>query len=376
MLLTTSENRKSIIKYLQNIDEDSFIEEFVIPFFTSFGFQVYRINSHGGGEHGKDIILSRYLPHFLDTEYVAVQAKAETVNTSNVDKIAQQINRSLQVSFPSKSGHGSILPNYAIFVNAKRHTNDANTEFPNLIKSPQYVRILTQENVCDLIISYGIGPEELISRLSQADSQSMSQDDKTVYDALMNDPSSIDCLLDHQLPLLRHRISRRLQEMVIDAIYYRWKADTSWSGTVKPMKWFDTYFDFFTERQYSYFLDIFKEFTSSTRSIEASSNTRSVIKKISPQMWATQSKAFIYENARTSIDIRGKDKDLVREKLLELKKLDLVSDKKLKTLMCKTIKLLNLSRGDDKYTDIYDGIQNTVYPELAERRRHRTKSRG
>ena len=93
-------------------------------------------------------------------------------------------------------------------------------------------------------------------------------------------------------------------------------------------------------------------------------------------MWATQSKAFIYENARTSIDIRGKDKDLVREKLLELKKLDLVSDKKLKTLMCKTIKLLNLSRGDDKYTDIYDGIQNTVYPELAERRRHRTKSRG
>jgi hypothetical protein len=51
MLLKTPENRNSIIRYLKRINEDSFIEEFVFPFFTSFGFQVYRINSHGPGEH-------------------------------------------------------------------------------------------------------------------------------------------------------------------------------------------------------------------------------------------------------------------------------------------------------------------------------------
>ena len=158
MLLKTPENRNSIIRYLKRIDEDSFIEEFVFPFFTSFGFQVYRINYHGPGEHGKDIILSRYLPYFLDTEYVAVQAKAETVNASNVDKFARQVNRSLKVSFPSKSGQGNLLPNSAIFINARRHTNDANVEFPELIDNPQYVRILSQENVCDLIMNYGIGP--------------------------------------------------------------------------------------------------------------------------------------------------------------------------------------------------------------------------
>ena len=90
-------------------------------------------------------------------------------------------------------------------------------------------------------------------------------------------------------------------------------------------------------------------------------------------MWAIQPKAFIYESARASIDISSKDKDLVREILLELKKSDLVSDEKLKTLMSKTIKLLNLDRGDDKYTEIYDDVQNTVYPELAEKRRSRIR---
>lgn len=371
MLLKTPENRNSIIRYLKRIDEDSFIEEFVFPFFTSFGFQVYRINSHGPGEHGKDIILSRYLPYFLDTEYVAVQAKAETVNASNVDKFARQVNRSLKVSFPSKSGQGNLLPNSAIFINARRHTNDANVEFPELIDNPQYVRILSQENVCDLIMNYGIGPEKLISKLSQADSESMSQDDKTVYTALMNEPNSIDHLLDHQLPLIRHKISRRLQEMVIDAINHRWKEDSSWSGTVKPMKWFDMYFDFFTERQYPYFLDIFKELTSSSKSYDAEYYTQSVVRKTSPQMWATQAKEFIYESAEASINIGSMNKDIALNKLQELYSSDLVSEQKLKALMRRTIKLLKLSRRDDEYSELYDKISKTLYPER--KRKSRTK---
>lgn len=56
MLLNTPENRLAITDYLENVGEDSFIEEFIIPFFSSNGYYLYRINSHGAGEHGKDII--------------------------------------------------------------------------------------------------------------------------------------------------------------------------------------------------------------------------------------------------------------------------------------------------------------------------------
>lgn len=342
-----------------------------MPFFTSFGFQVYRINSHGPGEHGKDIIFSRYLPHLLDSEYIAVQAKAEPIKASNVSNFAQQINRSLKVSFPSKSGQGNLIPNSAIFVNARSHTNEANIEFPELIESPQYVRILSQENVCDLILNYGIGPETLISKLSHADSANMSHEDKEVYTALMNEPNATDHLLDHQLPLLRYKISRRLQEIVIDAINHRWKKDPSWAGTDKPMKWFDTYFDFFTERQYPYLTDVFKELTSSTVSFEAEPYTSSVVRKITPEMLASQAKGFIYACAEVSVNVGSRNKKITLDKLQELRDSSLVSDLELKSIMVKIIKLLNLRLEDDDYQELYEEIYQIVYPDLSQRRRTR-----
>ncbi len=47
MILKLPENHKMIIDYLNKVDEDTFIDEIVIPFFGSQGYQVYRINSHG-----------------------------------------------------------------------------------------------------------------------------------------------------------------------------------------------------------------------------------------------------------------------------------------------------------------------------------------
>jgi len=87
MILTLPENRKKIVEYLDNISEDDFIEEFIIPFFGSHGYQVYRINTHGPGEHGKDIIFCRYVPIFFESEFIAVQAKAERVKSSNVTSV-------------------------------------------------------------------------------------------------------------------------------------------------------------------------------------------------------------------------------------------------------------------------------------------------
>lgn len=365
MLLKIPENRIAITEYLEQVDEDTFIDEFVVPFFTSFGFQVYRINTHGGGEHGKDIIFSRYVSLFLDTEYVAVQAKAQPANASNVSNFASQLDRALKVPFPSKSGQGDLLPNYAVFINARRHTNEANEEFPKLLDKPQYVRILSQENVCDLIMNSGIGPETLISRLSQSNSSTMSEEDKRVYDVLMsNEPQAIDHLLDHQLQLICHKISPLLKEMIIDTINLRWRQDPSWEGTIKPMMWFNSYFDFFSERQYPYLLDVIRELTSSTPSFKAESDTFSIVSKVTPQMLAPQAKEFIELCGELALGPTRKNLQLVSQKLRELKKSGLVLDSGLRKLMDDIIKLSQPhSLGDDEYRQLHQEIFQSLYPE-------------
>ena len=78
-IINTSENRIAILKYLEQVDEDTFIDDFVIPLFRSQGYYLFRINDHGPGEHGKDLIFYRHIPVFYDNEYVVVQAKAEKI---------------------------------------------------------------------------------------------------------------------------------------------------------------------------------------------------------------------------------------------------------------------------------------------------------
>lgn len=135
MILKLPENRKMIIDYLEKVDEDTFIDEVVIPFFGSQGYQVYRINSHGPGEHGKDIIFYRHVPIFFESEFIAVQAKAEKVTTANVAKFSGQLSRALNTKFATRSGAGDLYPHYAIFINARKHSNDAYTEFPQHVNS-------------------------------------------------------------------------------------------------------------------------------------------------------------------------------------------------------------------------------------------------
>ncbi len=136
MILKLPDNRRKIIDYLDTVDEDTFIDEIVIPFFSSQGYQVYRINSHGPGEHGKDIIFCRYVPAFFENEFLSVQAKAEQVTTSNVTRCSDQLKRALRTKFAPRSGNGELTPHYAVFINARKHTNDAYTEFPQLVDSP------------------------------------------------------------------------------------------------------------------------------------------------------------------------------------------------------------------------------------------------
>lgn len=220
MILKLPENRKMIIDYLNTVDEDTFIDEIVIPFFGSQGYQVYRINSHGPGEHGKDIIFCRYLPAFFENEFITVQAKAERVTTSNVSKFSDQLKRTLNTKFaPRSGGTGDICPHYAVFINARKHSNDAYTEFPQLVDS-RYAKILSQENVCELIMQAGLAPQSLLNKLSTGSSETQSQEDKQVVDTILsNNPGDIDNLLDHKLKFLRDEIGPRTKDIIIDYIF-------------------------------------------------------------------------------------------------------------------------------------------------------------
>ncbi len=324
MILKLPENRKKIIDYLNSVDEDTFIEEFVIPFFCSQGYQVYRLNSHGPGEHGKDIIFVRYIPIFCENEFVSVQAKAEPVTTLNVEKFGSQLKRALQTKFAPRSGSGDLSSHYAVFINARKHTNDAYTEFPQLVNSP-HVKILSQENVCELIMQFDIAPKSLLDQLSMATQEIQSKEDRLVVETILeNNPAEVDSLLNHKLKLLKDKIDFTTKELVIDYIYERWESDRSWVGTVKPMKWFDTYFGFFSGKSSKYLLTIFDELLSSTPSFDAFPYTESVVKKITPELLAPIENDFINLCAHRAVSYPREKIDILCKKLKEFVDSDLI----------------------------------------------------
>lgn len=365
MILKLPENRKIIIDYLNKVDEDTFIDEFVIPFFGSQGYQVYRINLHGPGEHGKDIIFCRYVPIFFENEFVAVQAKAEKVTTSNVTKFSDQVKRALNTKFAPRSGTGDLSPHYAVFINARKHSNDAYTEFPQLVNSP-HAKILSQENVCEIIIHSGIAPKHLLDQLSISTTDTQSKEDKIVFETILgNIPAEIDNLLDHKIKFLKDEITQRTKELVIDYIYDRWEMDRSWVGTVKPMKWFDLYFDFFSQKNSKYLLDVFDELLSSTPSFDALPYTLSVVRKITPELLVPIENEFINLCARRSLSYPQDRIEVLFQKLQELKDAQLIKNGN-NIAFAEKILLLEEQRLDgitEKRKEIEEEIYNFLYPD-------------
>lgn len=325
MILKLPENRSIIIEYLEKVDEDSFIDNFIIPFFTSQGYQVYRINSHGPGEHGKDIIFCRYVPIFFSNEYICVQAKTEKVIASNVTKNSDQLKRALGTKFTSRSGDENIIPHYAIFINARKHSNDAYTEFPQLVNSP-HAKILSQESVCEIIMQTGIAPKHVLDQLSIESKSDQNDQDRVVYDTLLRDtPAEADHLLDHKLKFIKDDLSQSSKNLVIEYIQDRWQKDRSWSGTVKPMKWFDLYFDFFTIKYSNYLLIIAEELISSTASHEALRYTESVVSKFNPELLSPIQSEYINLCAKRATSYPRERINLLISKLREFHKAKLIS---------------------------------------------------
>ncbi|MCD4676221.1 MAG: hypothetical protein K8S18_09550 [Desulfobacula sp.] len=235
MIKPTANNRQLIKDFLENLSEDDFIDKVIIPLFSMNGYILYRLNSHGPGEHGKDIIFYRNVPLFFDHEYVVVQAKAEKVTASNVAKHSNQLIRALRVPFSTKTGAGERQANYVIFINSKAHTNDANFEFPYLIDGKNNIKILSQENVVELIINETFVPDDLSSHLEIYDfkTQDFEQEIKnTIYS---RDTDKIKFLFSTKLKIETAPLSNKIKEFLVNYIFVTWDKDRSWNGTTLPM---------------------------------------------------------------------------------------------------------------------------------------------
>jgi hypothetical protein len=349
MLLNTPENRLAITEYLENVGEDSFIKEFIIPFFSSNGYYLYRINSHGPAEHGKDIIFYRHVPIFYDNEYVVVQAKSEKVIPSNVERCSSQMVRALKISFKPKSGGPNLNPHYAIFVNSKKHTNDAYIEFQELIKEYPHIKILSQENVCELIIKTSIAPKHLLDKLSKNISENQTQEDEMVLSAILsNIPSEMDDMLDHKMKFIKDKLSAQTKELVITYILDRWHKDMSWDGTYKPMKWLDTYFEFISENQLEQLFDVFNELSSSTPSFKALPYTKSVVEQIHPAQIKHIEKDFVDFVARRVISYPKDNIDVFFDKIRQYSESDIEIDKASNETINKILLYQDAKRRRDK----------------------------
>lgn len=367
MILNTFENRLAITKYLELLGEDDFIDEVIIPLFSSQGYYLYRINPHGPGEHGKDLIFYRHVPFFYDDEYLVVQAKAEKLTAQNVEKFSSQIKRALAIPFTAKSGSGDKRGHYAVFINSRKHTCDADFEFQRLIESNPHIKILSQETVCELIMKLGVAPQHLLKDLSVSIAMSKTKNDELVYDTILsNKPREIDDLFDHKLKFLKDGIGTHTKDLVIEYINDRWQMDRSWAGTVKPMKWFDTYFEFFTPNHSKILLSIFDEFRSSTPSFDALPYTKSVINKVTPDLLQPIANEFVSYCANATRSHPRERLDVVIQKLDELCNAKLIADKQLDSLSKKIVlvetKKNKLSK--DERTVIYDEIDEFVYGPL------------
>ena len=345
MILNNPENRKQILKYLESVNEDDFIDDFIIPFFFSKGFTLFRRNSHGPGEHGKDIIFCNYVQIFDDLEYWAIQAKAQPIKTSNVVNISDQLRRAWEIPFPLRKRGGRMVPDYVVLVNARRHNNEATEALNGLLKNESHIRVLSQENVCELILKSGIAPQSLLDQLSMDVSSGENEEDRIVSETLNSgSPAEIDELLDNKLLWMKKFLSEKSKELVVEYIYHRWMQDRSWGGTVKPMRWLNSYFDFMTEEQYEYLIPVFEEICSAYPSFDARSDTLAIVNKVKPEQLTSISDAFIRLCGERTLSMSFDNIEILISKLRELRKSGLIKDDSLITVMDSIIKADNEQR--------------------------------
>lgn len=295
MILKNSSNRAIIKNYLETISEDELIDEIIIPLYSSLGYSVLRVVTHGPGEHGKDVIFTRYVSALFDNECLVIQAKAQNVNVSNLVHMSNQLIRALRTPVTGISGGSSYYPNYVVFFNSKGVTNDANWEFPYLVDGKNNIKIIAQDNVCELILAHSVIPLGLSGQLSmEASSTSETQENKSIKEALYrNKPDEVQHVFENVIPICKAQLSADTRRVIIDYIFKLWREDKGWSGTVKPMRWLNRCFELMHEDQYRYLIEVLYEHTSDYPSYEAKADVAQIVEKITAAQYRAIRTAFL-----------------------------------------------------------------------------------
>lgn len=315
MIVKTAKNRAEIKKYLMSISEDDLINEVIVPLYSSFGYSVLRVVTHGPGEHGKDLVVYKYSHATFGNEYIAIQAKAQKVDTSNITEMANQLIRALRTPIKGLSGGSEFLPNYVIHFNSQTVTNDAHWEFPYLVDGKDNIKIISQDNIIDLMLDNDIVPIQLKSKLEEVSSNVANSISRTIQQTLFSgNPAYIEALFENVISISKDQIDLETKHIIIEYIFKKWNEDKRWEATVKPMKWLDTCFDFMTTDQYKYLKEVLDEYTSSYPSYDASSYVESIINKMTITHYQEIKDYFMH---KTIHDYRSREKKNLHKKFLD-----------------------------------------------------------
>ena len=141
--------------------------------------------------------------------------------------------------------------------------------------------------------------------------------------------------------------------------------DRTWVGTVKPMKWFDIYFDFFTQKHSKYFLTVFEELMSSTTSFDALPYTQSVVRKMTPELLAPVENEFVNFCAQIAISYPRESIELLFLKLRELMNANLIKNSNNLDLAKKILLIdkYNQENNTEKRKEIKEAVYYIIYPD-------------
>jgi len=315
MIVKTAANRRLFTDYLENCSEDALIDDVVIPLFNYNGYTMIRKVTHGPGEHGKDVIFSKFNPSFLDMEYLVVQAKAINVTAGNVVEFSNQLIRALRNPITGLNGVSNVYPNYVVFLNSKRISNDAHFEFPYLIDGKSNVKLLHQDNVVELMMTNSIIPESIARQITIQNRDTEARE-KQILDIISNNKANeVDTLFNIMLPVY-DELTNEIKAMIIEYIFNLWSEDKSWEGTIRPMKWLNRYFEYVQPNQYPKMYEVCKEYFSDYHSYAARSDTISVFRKINSDIISTFKSDYVLDVA--TIILNNKDDEIAFSKISEL----------------------------------------------------------
>lgn len=135
--------------YIKDLNEDTLIENIIIPLYQKRGYLLIKRPSHGPGEHGKDIIFR--IESFHRPIYHAIQAKAEKINVNNVGKVIDQAKAAFNVSFKDLYSNFETKVDFVEVITSGKVTDDAEKRFYDEINNRRHITIIGGEQLIDLI---------------------------------------------------------------------------------------------------------------------------------------------------------------------------------------------------------------------------------